>query len=92
MPTHKVVLTAHQTDFVEELVASGRYQTASEVLGEGLRLIEKRETENALRLTALRKAAHSGIDDFEVGNFLSFASQDALDRHLAAIASASLDK
>ena len=40
MPTRNVVLTDHQAEFVERLVMSGRYQNASEVLREGLRLIE----------------------------------------------------
>ena len=86
MPTRNVVLTDHQTSFVEQLVASGRYQNASEVLREGLRLVEGRETEDKLRLAALRKAARTGIADFDAGNFHSFASQDALERHLAALA------
>jgi antitoxin ParD1/3/4 len=86
MPTRNVVLTDHQAELVEKLVASGRYQNASEVLREGLRLVEGRETEDALRLAGLRKAARTGIADFAAGNFQSFASQDALDRHLADIA------
>ena len=32
MPTRNVVLTDHQAAFVDSLVASGRYQNASEVL------------------------------------------------------------
>jgi antitoxin ParD1/3/4 len=42
MPTRNVGLTDHQTTLVEELVASGRYQNASEGLREGLRLVEQR--------------------------------------------------
>ena len=38
MPTRNVVLTEHQASLVEQLVTSGRYQNASEVLREGLRL------------------------------------------------------
>ena len=87
MPTRNVVLTDHQARFVERLVTSGRYQNASEVLREGLRLIEGRETEDAARLAALRKAARIGIADIDAGNFRSFASRDSLDRHLAAVAS-----
>ncbi|MBV9290137.1 MAG: type II toxin-antitoxin system ParD family antitoxin, partial [Hyphomicrobiales bacterium] len=40
MPTRNVVLTERQTALVESLVKSGRYQNASEVLREGLRLLE----------------------------------------------------
>ncbi|MBK1681279.1 type II toxin-antitoxin system ParD family antitoxin [Rhodocyclus tenuis] len=85
MPTRNVVLTDHQADFVEQLVSSGRYQNASEVLREGLRLVERRESEDALRLAALRDAAKVGIADIEAGSFLSFDSAEALARHLAAL-------
>ena len=43
MPTRNVVLSDRQQQLVESLVQSGRYQNASEVLREGLRLIEQRE-------------------------------------------------
>ena len=43
MPTRNVVLTDYQAEFVERLVSSGRYQNASEVLREGLRLVEDQE-------------------------------------------------
>ncbi|MEW5892313.1 MAG: type II toxin-antitoxin system ParD family antitoxin [Pseudomonadota bacterium] len=55
---------------VERLVASGRYQNASEVLREGLRLVEQREAEDAIRLEALRAAAGAGIADIEAGRVL----------------------
>ena len=41
MPTRNVVLTNHQAHLVEELVSTGRYQNASEVLREGLRLLKE---------------------------------------------------
>ena len=63
MPTRNVVLTDHQAGLVARLVASGRYQNASEVMREGLRLVERRESEDELRLEAMRKAADAGIAD-----------------------------
>jgi antitoxin ParD1/3/4 len=69
MPTRNVVLTHHQTAVVEQLVSSGRYQNASEVLRDGLRLIEQREAEDASRLVALRSAVRIGIADFDQGQF-----------------------
>ena len=86
MPTRNVVLTDHQADLVERLVASGRYQNASEVLREGLRLIEGREAEDKARLNALRDAARIGVADIDAGRFRSFESPAALNRYLAAIA------
>ena len=86
MPTRNVVLTHHQASFVEDMVSSGRYQNASEVLREGLRLIEQRETEDDFRLEALRNAVRVGVDDFTAGRFLTFESPEALRGHLKTVA------
>jgi len=86
MPTRNVVLTEHQAAFVEQLVESGRYQNASEVLREGLRLIENREAEEKARLKALRDAARLGVEDIEAGRFRSFQSSKALSRHVTSLA------
>ena len=86
MPTRNVVLTDHQAQLVEKLVSAGRYQNASEVLREGLRLIEDREAQDNARLHALREAARVGAGDIDSGRFRSFDSPAALSRRLAAIA------
>jgi antitoxin ParD1/3/4 len=91
MPTRNVVLTDHQTDLVERLVASGRYQNASEVLREGLRLLESQEAEEKARLKALREAARVGVEDLEGGRFREFPSAAALRRHLASISRSTID-
>jgi antitoxin ParD1/3/4 len=88
MPTKNVVLTDHQADLVEQLVASGRYQNASEVLRDGLRLVEGREAEDKARLKALREAARFGVADMEEGRFRSLASPDAVRSHLNGITDA----
>ena len=85
MPTRNVVLTDHQTHLIERLVASGRYQNASEVLREGLRLIEGRDVEDDARNHALRQAASVGIADFEANRFRQFATPTALGQHLNKI-------
>jgi antitoxin ParD1/3/4 len=86
MPTRNIVLTDHQARFVEQLVTTGRYQNASEVLREGLRLVESREAEDAAKLKALREAARLGIADMEAGRYVTFDTPEALDSYLAAIA------
>ena len=86
MPTRNVVLTDHQAALVEQLVQSGRYQNASEVLREGLRMVEQRDTEDAYRLAALRKAAQEGIADIDAGRFKTFESKQGLRDHLQGIA------
>ena len=86
MPTRNVVLTNHQASFVEHLVSTGRYQNASEVLREGLRMVEQREAEDALRLEALRNAVRVGIADMEQGRYATFESGAQLRGHLASVA------
>ena len=85
MPTRNVVLTDHQADLVERLVTSGRYQNASEVLRDGLRMIETRDAQDKAKLKALRDAAKLGIADIAAGRFSSFESTAALERHLAQL-------
>ena len=48
--------------FVETSVSTGRYQNASEVVREGLRLLEYRHQEDMLKLRHLRKAIQEGED------------------------------
>ena len=86
MPTRNVVLTDHQARLVKKLVSTGRYQNASEVLREGLRLIEDRDAQDSARLHALREAARVGMADIDAGRFRSFESPAALSRRLTAIA------
>jgi antitoxin ParD1/3/4 len=49
--------------FVAKLVESGRYNSKSEVLREGIRLIQERET----RLAVLDQALARGVADEEAG-------------------------
>jgi antitoxin ParD1/3/4 len=69
MATRNVVLTPHQDQVIHDLVQSGRYQNASEVMREGLRLLEQRVAEDAAKIEALRQATSLGIMDLEHGRF-----------------------
>jgi antitoxin ParD1/3/4 len=92
MPTRNVVLTKHQTDMIERLVGEGRYQNASEVLREGLRLLEQRDAEDEARLAALRAAAQIGLDDFTAGRYRSFDTEEALHRHVMTLSEGALEQ
>lgn len=92
MPTRNVVLTDHQSELIERLVASGRYQNASEVLREGLRLIERRDAEDEAKLKALQAAVQVGIDDIEAGRYQTFKDDDSLRRHLEDIAASAIER
>lgn len=84
MPTRNIVLSEHQHALVDGLVQSGRYQNASEVLREGLRLVEERDRLAQARLAALQQAAQQGWDDIAAGRHADVAD-DALDDLIAQL-------
>lgn len=65
-------------DFIDQAVTEGRYGSASEVVREGLRLVEEREAKLAdLRRTIQDSIARGGgVSDEELG--------ELLDKHAAA--------
>jgi len=68
VPTRNVNLTEHFDRFIEARVMSGRFSNASEVVREGLRLLEQREAESKAKLRWLRAAAKEGFDAIERGD------------------------
>jgi antitoxin ParD1/3/4 len=82
MPTRNVVLSDHQHEFVETQVQSGRYQNASEVLREGLRLMEERERIEDAKLKVLQLVANKGWEDVAAGRYTD-VTDDRLDDFIA---------
>jgi antitoxin ParD1/3/4 len=62
-------LGAHFEEFIKRLIESGRYSTASEVMRDGLRLMEEREQLRAAKMDALRKAIQMGLDSGPAEDF-----------------------
>jgi antitoxin ParD1/3/4 len=91
MPTRNVVVTDHQAKLIEKLVSSGRYQNASEVLRDGLRMVEARDAEEDAKLKALREAIQVGIDDIEAGRYHTFKTSQALRQHLKELADEAIE-
>ncbi|MFQ5764329.1 MAG: type II toxin-antitoxin system ParD family antitoxin [Rhodospirillales bacterium] len=56
-----ISLSAHFEKFLADALASGRFKSASEVVREGLRLLEDRETQ----LQALRREVEAGRESGE---------------------------
>ena len=80
MPTRNVVLTNKQEAFVGELVATGRYQNASEVLREGLRMLEDKMQRHQPELTNIQTGVIAGFDQIERGEFAEGTGEEAIER------------
>ena len=76
MATRNIVLTDHQSQVVDHLVASGRYQNASEVLRAGLRMVEEAESQYVTNMNDLRAAINTGQEDLEAGKTRTFTGDD----------------
>lgn len=79
MATRNVVLTDALSELVERLVASGRYQNASEALRAGLRLLEREEA----AITDLRQRLMTGIDQARAGELAEGSGEEAVRRAFA---------
>jgi antitoxin ParD1/3/4 len=73
-----ISLTPELEKLIQEKVASGLYQTASEVIREGLRLLKERDDRQT---TTLREAIQEGLTQLEQG-----AYQDYTDATLKELA------
>ncbi|MBV1915060.1 MAG: type II toxin-antitoxin system ParD family antitoxin [Pseudomonadales bacterium] len=80
MPTRNVVLTDNQEAFVGELLAAGRYQNASEVLRDGLRLLEDQIQYRKAELNAIQQGVITGFDQVDRGEFAKGTGQEAIER------------
>jgi antitoxin ParD1/3/4 len=64
-----VSLTPELERIVEQKVDSGQYNSASEVVRAGLRLLQQRDEMHEAKLNALRAEIQKGIDDLEAGRY-----------------------
>ncbi|MEQ9575890.1 MAG: type II toxin-antitoxin system ParD family antitoxin [Rhodospirillales bacterium] len=72
-------LTPSLEQFVRDRAASGNYNTASEVVREALRLLQRTEEEHALKLAHLRNAVAAGDAAVAAGDVTEIATDDDLD-------------
>lgn len=81
--TLNISLTPEWERFVNARVASGRYQSASEVVREGLRLLEEREERRQTALQELRQLINVGLDEAKRGDLLDGEQvmEDLMRRH-----------
>ena len=79
MATKNVVLTDAQSELVNQLVSSGRYQNASEALRAGLRLLEREEAE----LSELRARLAAGLEQVRSNDLADGDGEQAIRRAFA---------
>ena len=81
MPTQNVNLTQKHHDFVRESVASGDYNSASEVVRDALRVLEVKKDEDAAHLDWLRGEIQKGLDDVKAGRTIDISTREARDAY-----------
>lgn len=85
MPQRNVSLTSHFDHFIDTHIESGRFSNASEMVREGLRLLEQREREEEAKITWLRGVAIEAFASLDRGEGLQFNSMEELDAHIMEI-------
>jgi antitoxin ParD1/3/4 len=68
--TVNVSITPELDAFLQSRIATGRYQTTSEVVREALRLLERQENERAEILRALKSRLRRGAAQAERGELI----------------------
>lgn len=81
-----VSLTPELERWVSTKVEGGRYKSASEVVREGLRLLQQKEEEQEARIAALRRDVQIGLDELDRGEGTN--GEEAFGRVLTRIARA----
>jgi antitoxin ParD1/3/4 len=66
-----ITLGNHFEQFIDYQVKNGRYNSISEVIRAGLRLLEERENKVAVLRTALIAGEKSGFVDYSLGDIIA---------------------
>lgn len=64
-----VSLTPEIESIINEKVTSGMYNSASEVVREGIRLLQERDEYRKIKLDNLRNEINKGVDDLKNSRF-----------------------
>ncbi|MGA2035054.1 MAG: type II toxin-antitoxin system ParD family antitoxin [Thermoguttaceae bacterium] len=92
MPTRNVNLTDYYDQFVDELVTSGRFSSASEVMRAGLRLLEQQAHEDEEKLKLLRSLASEAFDELDRGRGTAIDGEPRLAEFIGQIGRRAADE
>jgi antitoxin ParD1/3/4 len=76
MPTRNISLTPEQDAFIDEVLEAGEYRNASEALRDAIRTLQRRRTEEALKLEKLRVAIQQGVAALDRGEYTEVKDED----------------
>jgi antitoxin ParD1/3/4 len=82
MSTLHVVLSEHHEALIADLVESGQFHNANDVLQEGLRLVEANHQQDARKEQKMRQAIQAGLNDLDQGRFVTLKGHDEIALHL----------
>jgi antitoxin ParD1/3/4 len=85
MPTRNINLTDHYDAFVDNLISSGRYKNASEVMRAGLNMLEQQSREYEEKLALLRRMAAEGFDQLDRGEGIELHGEEEVRDFIAQI-------
>jgi antitoxin ParD1/3/4 len=88
MPQRNVNLTNHFDHFIDAHIESGRFSNASEMVREGLRLLEQREREDEAKIIWLRGVATEAFASLDRGEGLMFDSIEDMDAYVRKVGEA----
>jgi antitoxin ParD1/3/4 len=86
MPTHNVELSEQQEALIVNLVESGEFRDASDVMLEGLRMVEESRKLDAVKDEEMRQAIQAGVEDLEQGRFVSLSDRNGTASHIRSLA------
>ena len=83
MPTQhakSIALTPEWERWVDDLVAAGEYQSASEVMRDGLRALHDRRERRAAELDEIRARIGKALDQADAKEYAAGSGEDAIRR------------
>lgn len=80
MASRNISLTDHHDDLIEAKIQAGEYANASEVVREGLRLIQERDQELAARVDAIKSRVVVGLEQAARGDFVEGSIDEIRER------------
>ncbi|NNE56506.1 MAG: type II toxin-antitoxin system ParD family antitoxin [Hellea sp.] len=80
--TKSIALTSQWGRWIDDLVKSGEYQSASEVVRDGLRVLRNGHDREAAELAEIRARLARSLDEADAGNFANGTGENAVRRAL----------